>query len=259
MSEQQPKKVHGIVAMLDALGVRDATTEEAFKFLSDFREIEKEALKDQLALLAVLPTSYGNLYDEETFRTYSFGDTVILVWEIQPTPTGDHLKALMVMGAVLSEMIIKGLSRGLRLRGAVSMGEMVRDDRSVLGPVITDLAAWYDAADFMGAVVTPTCGQHLSYIGANNGQPVRGGEGEDMFKWDWCFQSYDVPLKNNSTRKLWVANWPHLIKALNKNRNPLDWYFDQTRKLSIPVGTEKKYDNTEKFIVEMIKRGESQE
>ncbi len=255
MSHQQPRVVHGIVAMLDALGVRNATSEEAVAFINAFREMEENAPKSQVALLAVLPNSFGNLYKEEDFHTYSFGDTVLLVWEIQPT--GVHLKALMVMGVVLSQMIIQGLDRGLRLRGAVSIGEMVRDGRSVLGPVITDVASWYDKADFIGVVATPKCGQHLSYMDTNRGEPLRSREGEDRLTWDWCFQNYDVPLQNNSTRKLWAVNWPHLIKALNKNRNPLDWYFDQTRQLSIPFGTEQKYDNTENFIAEMIRRGQS--
>ena len=148
-------------------------------------------------------------------------------------------------------MVIEGLDRGLRLRGAASIGQVVSSERNVLGPVVTDVASWYETPDLIGVVATPNCGQHLNYLQVNPEKFPTSSKGQPI-PMDRFFRKYDVPLKGNLCRKLWVVNWPFFISALHKKRDPLDWYYSLTRGFLIPIGTEQKYDNTERFITEML-------
>jgi len=252
MNEKKPKTTRGIVAMLDALGIRNASNEEIDKFIS-FMPTMEEFTKMINMVYAGSHLSLEGLGKEENFSIFRFGDTILLVWK--NASQHDEMIGLVPIAQVLSKVIILGLSKGIRLRGAVSIGEMILDDRTVLGPVINDVASWYDKTEFIGVVATPQCGQLLSYRKLN---PVtEDSTDEKMFKreFDASFQKYDVPIKGNSTQKLWVVNWPN--KITSKNQDRLGWYFDRTRKLSIPFGTEQKYENTERFVVEMLKRGEA--
>jgi hypothetical protein len=251
MEEREPKVTRGIVAMLDALGVRNASIEETRKFISSIPRMREYTELVNTALIGSHP-QLRDLWKEENFSIHNFGDTFLLVWKL--TNPSDELLGLVTIGRVLSMVIFNGLYGRIRLRGAVSIGDIILDERSVLGPAINDVASWYDKAEFIGAVATPECGQHLSYIEL---KPVAAGFNDEKTgkrELDASFQKYDVPVKGGSTRNLWVVNWPDI--ATCRQQDPLGWYFERTRKLAIPFGTEQKYENTEKFIVEMLKRKE---
>ncbi len=150
------KPKYGIVAMIDALGVRNATVEESARFIESIQNI----LRD-------IP-SFMNLYyyDEglksEKFKNTppqltTFGDTVIFSWEMKPEELADFLPDV---GFFLSYVITSGLEHKLAFRGAVSVGNYIQSGATVLGSVITDIAAWYDCAEMIGVFATPYCGHH---------------------------------------------------------------------------------------------------
>ena len=252
MNEKEPKATRGIVAMLDALGMRNASDEEIKKFIK-FMPTMHELIKMMNEVFIVSHLQLENLGKEENFSIYRFGDTILLVWK-NATPNDEEI-GLVPIAQILSRVITTCLSRGIRLRGAVSIGDMILDEQSVLGAVINDVASWHDKTEFIGIVATPKCGQHLSYMELNHVSKNSTDKKMSKREFDASFQKYKVPIKDNLTKELWVVNWPDY--KTSKNQDRLDWYFDKTRKLSIPFGTEQKYENTERFVVEMLKRGEA--
>jgi len=246
-TQQEPNVVHGIVAMLDALGVRNATTREASSFIKEFQKLMHKIPSTFVQLLDFTKRSYPR----EQFHLHTFGDTVIIVWEVPDTD--EKLRVLLLMSVLLSIIIVRGLEGELRLRGAISMGEIVYygdpNSHNILGPAIADVASWYEIPEFIGIVATPTCGQQLSYIENWKKELWENGKVGSLESF---FKRYRVPIKGDAFRKLWAVNWPRVIGILNKGKEPLEWYFDCTRKFSIPIGTEKKYDNTEKFIIKLL-------
>jgi len=209
--ETDLRESYGIVAMLDALGVRNATVEESMSFINAFRKIEMDTPEFAKSFLSVAGFDPVALYQDKGFYTYAFGDTIILLWQV---PKKDGLKVLLITGIVLSIMIINGLDMGLRLRGAVSIGKVVPRESSkrninILGPAVTDVASWYEASELIGVVATPNCGQHLNYLQMNPNMAITP-KGESI-PLDSCFRKYDVPLKGNSSRNLWVVSWPQYI------------------------------------------------
>jgi hypothetical protein len=124
----------------------------------------------------------------------------------------------------------------MALRGAVSVGEYIQYDSTVLGPAIADVAAWYDSPEMIGVIATPRCGQFLNCL--NESQEIVSTE----------FLKYPVPLKGGSKKDLWLAGWPELINYDPDAKSYLKEYYELIRRFQIPKGTEDKYFNTEEFV-----------
>jgi len=245
MGESDIRKSHAIVAMLDALDVRNATMQEAESFISILQKIDGYIPTFLESLIKLLPPDFHELYAQTAFHTHTFGDSVILVWEV---PSSDALyKPLLLISQILSYMLIAVLENGLRFRGAISLGDIVYSKQNVLGPAITDVASWYEEADWMGVIATPHCGHHIKYLQTHYGSVTKTKDGKQMAPLHLFFVEWDVPIKTHVT-PLWVVNWPRLVSLLRKDVKPLPWYFEKTKRFFIPLGTEQKYRHTEDFI-----------
>jgi hypothetical protein len=227
------KTQYGIVAMIDALGIRNATIQESKDFIHGIQDIVASVPPFVSKYLEDSPKS--KKIEIEPPQLTTFGDTCIFTWEMKPGELSDFLPDV---GVFLSYVIILGLRNKLAFRGALSVGNYIQSGATILGPAISDAAAWYDTAEMIGVIATPQCGQLLS----TTNETKRFTTME--------FLKYSVPIKCNISKELWVTGWPDLLDAISHKDEPNFYktYFSLIQHFPIPKGTEEKYFNTEKFV-----------
>lgn len=87
-------------------------------------------------------------------------DTIALYTPVTGKPSRTIEYHVQLAAAVL----LWGLTHRLPFRGAISLGKFLisRREKStvMVGPAIDEVAAWYEAVDWIGCVVTPSCYFH---------------------------------------------------------------------------------------------------
>lgn len=178
----------GLVAILDALGTKLLSLDEARDFV---------ALRDSIQKFTqtVAETSLAGL-DMARLRIFAFNDTVLYAYEPASAVTLAEVERFCHVLRVFETSSIAG---GTPFRGAFAVGRFfVGDERTILGPAVSDAAAWYEAADWIGIHATP----HASIVI----QSLL--EKPPKVNLDHVLVDYDVPLKDKTTRKLKAVNWP---------------------------------------------------
>jgi hypothetical protein len=205
---------YGIICLLDALGVSNYTTDGAKSFLKN-RDVIVEDINNYKPAMKDLTKYKGDL------EIFTFGDTILLCWQTPEARGGKLASQLLYMGELIRDILATSLSRGVLLRGAISIGEYISDSKTVIGPAVADAAAWYEEADWAGLIATPATGltiQHLSEeANINLGK-------EDSYSI--MFIKYDVPLKNKEKINLYVSPWPYTLchvssECENKRTRPI--------------------------------------
>jgi hypothetical protein len=146
---------------------------------------------------------------------------------------------------VLAYFYIAALDGGILFRGAISIGEFIKQDNVALGPAIADCAAWYDQFEFIGAAATPFSTQYIRHLYCQS-----QGNSDDPWTIDATEMIlYDVPTKNG-TQSLFAVNWPAYLayRTVPKPCDFLKEYFSLIHKYSVPIGTEEKFRNIEAFV-----------
>jgi hypothetical protein len=129
-------------------------------------------------------------------------------------------------------------------RGSLSVGKFHVDDatNTVMGEAVTDAAAWYDSADWVGINATPFASLFVQSL------VDRTGEDLEHVLVDW-----DVPLKDSKgARPLKALNWPKVFVVPNMTpcvhgENHRAMCASLLTVHGVPRGTELKYTNTMKF------------
>lgn len=229
---------YGVVTLVDALGARGVTIEQASKFLRNAREISNKALEH-------INTKSSSHIPE----VLSFQDTIAIMWEIDDNKNKNAIETVLFnISTMLSFLIVEGLSREILFQGAISIGEYISDEKSVLGPAVTDAVEWYNQAEWFGAFATPYCSQFINEIAVDK----KGCKDFDLTVLEKYFVSYDVPLKMRPNLKLWVVPWPDFAKSRANGIDPCVWYYKLLQNFPIPKNTEQKYFNTEQFFKTLI-------
>ncbi len=221
--------------MLDALGARSLTPDSAEGFLSS-RKSFTDALQGELDKMHAWAEIVDDYMRDRKPSITTFGDTVLLSWELPEEKPERHLPRLIES---LGPAIFVGLETGFLFRGALSVGHYLQDEATLVGPAISDAASWYERADWLGIIATPACGHRLSLIVEEQFKPTK----DSVSRW---MVEYDVPLSHGATRRLWTISWPsHYLTSRDKGRALL---FKQLSKYPVPPNTEDKYSNTVKFF-----------
>ncbi|HLC43352.1 MAG TPA: hypothetical protein VJO34_17215 [Methylomirabilota bacterium] len=225
----------GLIAILDALGAARYNDQEISRFL-DSRERVLELLRRKANAKAVR----GDI-DASLVTTFTFNDTVLIVYR---TPEPATVKDVEHFCLLLRKFAVDSLAQGILFRGAVSVGRFYVDDESntVMGTAVTDAAAWYDAADWVGISATPYATLTIQALL----EPGR----TDL---DHLLVDYPVPIKDRSTVILKAINWPKafVVKGL---RPVADGEDARAKCLSlltehgVPKGTESKHFNSVAFF-----------
>ncbi len=232
---------NGIVAMLDILGVRDIPEERAKDFLGKLdiliSQIEKGLSEIQESHI-IFPKA------QEPPELIVIGDTIIISWE----PLKDAVEPFLLNFAyTLQTLVVLGLSLGLPIRGAISIGGYLKASQpnrlTVIGSAISDVAGWFEQSQWIGIIATPKCGLIIEKLQRETEVVL-----DDFFPA--YYVEYPVPLKDGRNLPLWVVSWPRSYKIaadFHGEESPIINFLEDISQMSIPYGTEEKYFNTTEF------------
>lgn len=231
MSSSDIESSYGFVAVIDALGVSSRDIEQSKDFLRNLNKL----LKDMESLTKSFAEFDKNVPVPEL---YTFGDTIIFTWDVGKDRI---MKGLGPIGAWFCRLILSGVHKKMLLRGAISIGEYVTKENTVIGPALADAAQWYNDADWFGIILTPTLEFHLlTCIYSDNKNRIHYFE-----QW---FVNYNIPWKGESKRKMWCIAWPYKLLLNDSIENSLCILSTMLWDFPKPKGTENKYYHSYKFF-----------
>lgn len=235
------KEKYGIVALLDALGTKNLSIAESINFISNVSklikslETHKRSIKKEFIAFDI----------KEEPEILTFGDTIIFTWNLEGIKNPERF--LPAAAEWIRPSILSGITNGLLLRGALSIGHYIRTENIVLGPAISDAASWYEEADWIGIIATPYCGNHINAL---EEQFKHNTSGRSILRNSFC--QYQVPLKNGKQKDLWVVSWPSqlLLKPNDSipSFSPFALFYNLIKEYPIPKGIESKFKHTEDFF-----------
>lgn len=182
---------HAFVAILDALGARAYSKQQVKTFLESRQRVLEAA--------RMLAEKHLNRFDELRLSRFAFQDTVIICYRLDDTSPRcipDFETACHLLRAF--EML--SLRHGVLFRGAYSLGEVYHVSEAgntVMGPVVSDAAAWYEKADWIGIHATPIAS-------AASDELIRRST-DDLAH---LLVEYPIPMKDGSSPNLRAINWP---------------------------------------------------
>jgi hypothetical protein len=234
---------NGLIAILDALGAANYSDAEIDNFLDSRSRVLgllKQKAGDDAARWDIDP-------QKTKLSTFTFNDTVLILYrkKIAKVSTDD----VGYFSSLLRKFLMDSIVNGILFRGSMSIGQFYVNDETntVMGRAVTDAAAWYDSADWIGINATP----HATL--AIQGLPVK-----EVDELEAVLIDYAVPLKDGSSTSLKAVNWPKAFAV--KNLTPCVGGEDRRAKClslltqhRVPKGTESKYFNSMKFFDHCIK------
>ncbi len=129
----------GFIAFVDALGTKGIWT----------RKDPKTVIQDWVDLV----THFEEEARGSHVQAWAFSDTIIATLESDDL---DSSKApIPVIVELLAKLFTDALESGFLLRGAISRGLFYRERPMIIGPAVDDAAEWYEAAEWMGIMLTP--------------------------------------------------------------------------------------------------------
>lgn len=231
---KSPKRVrqNGIVAVLDALGTASYSDSEVEEFLKSAAHL-KQLLSRKVENVQI---------DPQMVSIFTFNDTVLIALQTE----GENPDVIEVQNffKILRKFLVDSLSQSILFRGAVSVGTFYVDAQlnTVMGQAVTDAAAWYNMADWIGIQTTPKTTIVL------DGLMERGGQ-----KMDHLVLPYDVPLKGGRTVAVKAINWPKVffvesLTPCEEGETPRAKFLGFLSKRTVPMGVEGKFFNTIQFF-----------
>jgi len=237
MAPQQQQE-RGVIAILDALGAANYSEKEIARFLRS-RELVLGLLNEKAE------TVLGEI-DADLVTTFTFNDTVVVVYRINRRAT---LKDVQAFCTLLRKFIIDPLVHMILFRGSISIGPFYVNEHTntVMGPAVTDAAAWYDRADWIGVNATP---QATILI-----QSLIEQEQKSL---EHLIVDYSVPLNDRSSVTLKAINWPKAFYVSNltpcgEGEKPRAKCLALLAKHQVPKGTESKYINAIAFFDHVVR------
>jgi hypothetical protein len=234
MQSDIPGQKNGIIAILDALGAASYDDAEIQEFLKS-RSRVISLMNDKAERVALT-------LDVSRVKTYTFNDTMLIVLEFRSTEScSAEIKAF---ATILRKVLVDALKRRIMFRGSMAVGQFYEDSatNTILGKAVTDAAAWYDKADWIGILATPRTTIHIDQL-------IEAG-GSNL---DHLLLRYAVPISDGTYRSLWAINWPKVfwVNSLTPWKNgqkPRECFLQLLGKFQIPRGTENKHFNAVAFF-----------
>jgi hypothetical protein len=225
---------NGVVAILDALGAASFTDDEIRRFINS-RAVVLNLLTDKAVDV------FGEISDK-MITTFTFNDTILIC--LRTGESKPNLRRISDFFSVMRKFVVDSLAHGILFRGSIAIGTFHVDDdtNTVMGEAVTDAAAWYDKADWIGVHATPSASLFIQWL----------LEREESAK-EHVMLDYDVPLKGGGTVRTKVVNWPKVFfvpgitpcEAGSKPKEKLLHFLSQQK---VPLQTEGKFFNALKFF-----------
>ena len=127
---------------------------------------------------------------------------------------------------------------------------MKEDTNTVMGQAVTDAAAWYDKAEWIGVHATPRASMVIDRWRERPAEPMR----EVMV-------DYDIPLKEGAVVRAKAVNWPKAffldsITPCTDGSKPKEKLLEFLTQHQVPWGTETKFYNTVRFFDHVVSQTE---
>jgi hypothetical protein len=224
--------VRGLVAILDALGTKLLSLDEAIRFVG---------LRDSIMAhtAEVLETKLPAL-QKSRLNTFTLNDTLIYAYAASSEVTLDDVEGFCHLLRVAETLSI---AANYPFRGAFAVGDyFVGDTQTVLGPAVSDAASWFEAAEWIGVHATPHATMFI--------QSLR--EKQLKRKLEHVLLDYEVPLKTGQKQQLKCINWPKgfYIRDLRPpgEGTTRGIVLASLTKRRVPKDTERKYFNAVDFF-----------
>ena len=245
---------YGLVVLLDALGTRTSSLSDSMHYLGAVKTLKKRI---QVSLNTTLQAHYKDpdiVASLDTLRPRFFGDSVLITYEITDQQLFVHYLSRILF--ILNLFLVEAIGQRILFRGAIGIGEYVQRSDVVLGPVVVDVAHWYEQMNMIGAMLTPTSANIVrSIVGPAAGRKYNEERPMgDFIHWQ------KIPTKTGSVEG-YLLDWPHFVRYINKKdtKKALQWFYDHMSKFCVAPGTEEKYSNTDTFFRASLRRSETSE
>jgi hypothetical protein len=233
-----PKQpVQGLIAILDALGA--ATYSEA--------EIERFLESRELVLNKLDERAKAGKIDKQRLKVFTFNDTVVIVY-LARRNHGVTLEDVTTFGFRLRAFMMHSLQNEILFRGSISVGAFYGVDdhtNTVMGPAVSDAAAWYNQPDWIGVSATPHASMFIQSL------LEQSPDDHEMIIID-----YDVPLKGRPAVRVKAINWPKAfwVSGLRPDRpqSARAILLSLLARHQTPIGTESKYYNAIAFFDHVV-------
>jgi hypothetical protein len=231
------RPVEGLIALMDALGAAAYSQTECEQFLES-----RDLVLDKLSESA----SAGRI-DKERLTVFTFGDTVVIVYRAGPSGVVT-LDDVVTFCRRLRAFMMHSLQNRIFFRGVLSVGLFYSVDNktnTVMGPAVSDAAAWYSQGDWIGVSATPHASMFIQSLFERSTKNHTN-----------ILVDYNVPLKSGSPVRVKALNWPRAfyLRGLRpKGPEPAkSILLSLLVQREAPKGTESKYCNAVAFFDHVV-------
>lgn len=237
------KQENGIVAIFDALGAASYSNVDIERFLQSRSSV--------LDLLTQKIEGVLGSIDSDRVMIFTFNDTILVI--LKCGANGPQLGDITSFFIILRKFLVDSMQHRILFRGSISVGSFYANEAEniVMGQAVTDAAAWYDKAEWIGVHATP----HAAII-------IQQLLEHGSVRRKYIMLDYDMPLKDGETIKVKAINWPKVffvpnISPCRDSEKPREKLLKFLSLHQIPLGAESKFYNTIAFFdyaVEEIKK-----
>jgi hypothetical protein len=217
----------GAIAYLDILGWKDIWRRKNITTDELIDTIRKKVVSEEMNIAKI--GKYSSEPYNIAIRTIS--DTIVIYIH-----DSNAIKALNILANHSASILTNLLEKELPVRGAISYGDFDEQDNIVIGPAIAEVASWYELADWIGIILTPSAAYSYDLC--------------DDFKFDdlLMIKEYEVPIKNHGPMFLKSINWPYywINKHGSNSEKDLKQTFLDMGPITIDIA--KKFKNTERYF-----------
>jgi len=205
----------GAVTLLDVLGwkgiwQRKPNAMEALKNIRNLvGELQELEVRQQEKFAGLKP------------RIWGLSDTIVL------TTHGDPGSVLPLHVEMVEMLLSFCLTDELPIRGAIGYGPFSSMDNMLVGPAVDEVASWYEAVEWMGAILTPTASFYYR---------------EGDYPADSVLE-YVVPLTKGGRHTMKCVDW---FSAIRDEKDLLRGFLATTSVITPDVAP--KYLNTVEFF-----------
>jgi hypothetical protein len=165
------------------------------------------------------------------------------------TPIIEIDRLVLHAARLIQPIITNAITRGIYLRGVISIGKFYQSDTAIMGPAVDEAAEWYTAIEWIGVSAAPTAHFVLEKL------VEIGGEVEKEAKK--FFVGYGIPTKTNVLEKGWGVNWPKLYKDLTTPQGGMSvkaLILNRFAQNPVSISAMPKFKNTINFIDYVMSR-----
>lgn len=138
----------GAMALIDVLGFKGIWQKRDPKDIVDLMHGIREDIEKEFKKIV----SSNDLPPGNEFNVIVLSDTIVIT-----AVTGNE-NAVIILAESVERVLVKLLRKDVLFRGALGYGEFMTKENIFVGPLVDEIASWYEQLDFVGVMVIPPTG-----------------------------------------------------------------------------------------------------